>query len=268
MTVSFPMYLPAQPQAVQHWWQALREQLLADPAMAHTELPEQIVWPLDYPGHWRTPDLLLSQTCGYPLTHALRGQLQLVGTLVYDAPGVAGMYSRSHLITRRDDPRASLESFRGSRLAFNADDSQSGYHALRALIAPQAREGRFFGQRLETGAHVRSIAAVARGEADVAAIDAVTWALAQDATPAWTEQLTTLTLTEAYPGLPLVTARSTAPDVLAALQRALHHSSADPRTREIRQPLRITGFVASTLADYEACVAMEAQASAQGMGAL
>ena len=49
--------------------------------------------------------------------------------------------------------------------------------ALRALIAPHAASGRFFAEVRVSGAHSASLAMVARGEADVAAIDCVVHAL-------------------------------------------------------------------------------------------
>lgn len=261
MTVALPMYT-ARAGAVQAFWDALRGELPTQP------LPATLEWPEDYVAHWLSPALLLSQSCGYPLTHVLDGQVQLLGSFVYNVPGSRGIFSRSQIVRRRSDVRSTLPAFRGSTVAFNAPDSQSGYNALRALIAPLAEQGRFFGQALETGAHLQSIAAVLDGRADLAAIDAVTWALAQEARPGLTEELTVLGQTAPYPGLPLMTSSTTPAETVAQLQQALHTVATDSRHAAIRAPLHIAGFVRSTLADYALCRRMEDEAAALGVHAL
>ncbi|NIR61538.1 MAG: hypothetical protein GWO02_19625, partial [Gammaproteobacteria bacterium] len=47
---------------------------------------------------WRSTELLLSQTCGYPLTHALAGVVELVATPAYAAQGCRGPEYASLLI--------------------------------------------------------------------------------------------------------------------------------------------------------------------------
>ncbi len=50
---------------------------------------------------WRSPDLLLSQTCGYPLTHALAGRVDLVATPCYGVRGCEGADYRSLVVVAR-----------------------------------------------------------------------------------------------------------------------------------------------------------------------
>lgn len=261
MTAALPMYT-ARAGAVQTFWDALRSELSAQP------LPATLEWPADYVAHWLSPALLLSQSCGYPLTHVLDGKVQLLGSFVYDVPGSHGIHSCSQIIRRRSDTRSTLPAFRGSTVAFNAPDSQSGYNALRALIAPLAEQGRFFGQALETGAHLHSIDAVLDGRADLAAIDAVTWALAQEARPELTRGLTVLGQTAPYPGLPLITSLYTQAATVARLQTALHTVATDARYAVVRAPLRIAGFVRSSRDDYAVCRTMEDEAAALGVHGL
>lgn len=262
MHVALPMYYPP-PGAVQALWDALRTEL--QQVEPDTPWPQVLDWPADYTAHWRTPRLLLSQTCGYPLTHALQGQVRLVGSFVYAVPGAQGIHCRSQLIRRRSDTRSTLAAFRGSTVAYNAPDSQSGYNALRALVAPLAEQGHFFGSAVETGAHLQSIAAVREGRADVAAIDAVTWALAKKAQPGLHEALVVLTQTAPYPGLPLITALHTPAAQIANLQDALHTLATAPHHADVRAALHIAGFVRSTLADYAVCRTMEDEAAALGV---
>jgi ABC-type phosphate/phosphonate transport system substrate-binding protein len=268
MQAALPMYFPPQA-ALQAFWSALLGLLRAEPAAAGLDLPELLSQPADCHVQWLEPDLLLSQACGYPLVTQLAGRVQLVGSFAYTAPGVQGIHCRSQLLCRAADVRASLSDFAGSTLAFNDTISQSGYNALRALVASDTLGPRpFFASSLQTGAHYRSIEAVRLGQADMAAVDAVSWALWQQANPAQAAQLRVFGQTQSYPGLPLITALHTPPALLAALRRALHTVASHPDHASVRAPLRICGFEATTLADYQRCTDMQEQAFAQGLRTL
>jgi ABC-type phosphate/phosphonate transport system substrate-binding protein len=131
------------------------------------------------PEHWLSPELLFSQTCGYPFRNAIKGRVQILATPCYTAAGCEGPNYRSLVLVRADAREQSLAELKGATVAFNSTDSQSGYNALRFLVAPLAKGGRFFGKTMETGGHALSLAAVAAGEADVAAVDCVSYALFQ-----------------------------------------------------------------------------------------
>ena len=126
---------------------------------------------------WRSPELLFSQTCGYPLTHAYKDAFRLVATPIYDAPGCDGTDYVSLIVVRVEDPARELSDLRGRAAAVTHTASQSGYSALRATVAHLAHQGRFFGKVVESGGHPNSLALVAAGEVDVCATDCVTHAL-------------------------------------------------------------------------------------------
>ena len=75
------------------------------------------------------------------------------------------------------DPRRALNEFRGAAAALNAHDSNTGINLFRATIAPIAGGAAFFSSIVVTGSHEASVAAVAKGEADLASIDCVSFAL-------------------------------------------------------------------------------------------
>ena len=60
---SLPMYVSNR-DAVTQLWAAVAAQL-REQGLANT--PQALTWPTDLHAHWLNPDLLLSQTCGYPL---------------------------------------------------------------------------------------------------------------------------------------------------------------------------------------------------------
>ena len=259
-SVALPMYLSNRA-ALLSLWEVLHRRLLDAGCQG---VPDSLEWPQDYPAHWRDPHLLLSQTCGYPLTHTLAGAVQLVGAFSYRAAGCEGIFCRSQLVARAEHAGRGLADFRGLRAAFNSDDSQSGYNALRAAVAPLALHGRFFREVMATGGHAASIAAVQQGRADLAAIDCVTWAGLQRDMPQAVAGLCTVGQTPAYPGLPLVTGRSTRATELLALQAALVALVHDREAAEPLAALGIHGFQTLPLDTYQICIDMRLQAQALG----
>jgi len=246
MLVSLPMY-GVELNDVEQFWQALRDKLAAS---GLDSLPATLEWPQPLLGHWQQADLLLSQTCGFPLVEFLP-QVQLVGTFNYSAPGCNGPYYRSFLVVRAEDSHATLADFRGRTVAFNSTDSQSGFNSLRALIAPLAEKGKFFGDKLETGGHRYSLAAVQQGLADIAAIDCVTLDLLRRYVPQEVEGLSIIGETAAAPGLPLITSASSSPEVLTALRQAVAQTIADPNNQGLCEKLLINGFTVLPREEYQ-----------------
>lgn len=201
---------------------------------------------LDRATHWQAgwlhPDLILSQTCGLPYVRHLRGRVRMVGSPVYALPDMAPGDYCSRIVVRRADPAALLADLRGRRAAINEAGSQSGAAALRHAVASPG----FFGSVIETGTHRASLRAVAEGAADVAAIDAVSWALARDHDPA-ADRLRVLASTPPTPGLPMITGLAQDADRVAVAVRT-GIAALDPRSA---RALHLTGFRAREDADYE-----------------
>jgi len=263
-SAALPMYLSNR-DALLSLWEVLKTRLVQ---AGFTGVPDTLDWPQDCTAHWRDPQLLLSQTCGYPLAHALAGSVQLVGAFRYNAPGCEGIFCRSQLVARDEHAGRSLADFRGLRVAFNSDDSQSGYNALRAAVAPLAQQGRFFAEVIATGGHAASVAAVQQGHADLAAIDCVTWAGLQRDIPRSVAGLCTIGQTPAYPGLPLITGLSTSAAELRALQTVTAALVHDPAAAQSLAALGITGFQIVPIETYQVCVDMRLQAQALGYAEL
>lgn len=198
---------------------------------------EAAYWPA-----WEAPDLILSQTCGYPFRARLHHRVTYVGTPDYGVEDAPPGFYRSVFVARADDPRRTLAQFDGARFAYNEALSQSGW------AAPQVHASRL-GLRLppalQTDGHRRSAAAVAEGRADIAALDAVTFALLQDTDPV-VSRLRVVGRTDPTPGLPLITApgRDPAP-VFDAVQAAIAALSATDRAT-----LHLKGLVRIPVARY------------------
>jgi ABC-type phosphate/phosphonate transport system substrate-binding protein len=163
-----------------------------------------------------------------------------------------------------DHPATGIADLRGAHCAVNGLESQSGYNALRALIAPYARDGRFFGKVTVTGAHAESIARVASGEIDVAAVDCVTHALLARHRPAALAGTRVLCRTASAPGLPYVTGGAADDDRVRRLREGLRAALEDPELADARETLMLAGIAELPLSAYGRIVEMENEAIAAG----
>lgn len=261
MIASLPMYdLAPLRDATDAWWQALaaalRRQGLAG-------VPEALDRGDRY-AHWAAGDLLLSQSCGYPLVFAFADRLQPLAAPFYDAPWCRGPDYCSLVMVREGAPAVGIEGLRGARVAVNGFDSHSGCNALRAAVAPLARDGRFFAETIESGSHLASLAMVAAGEADACAIDGVLHALLADAMPEALAGLRVLAATAYAPNLPYVTAAGRGADEVVAMRLALLEAASDPALAGIRRRLRIAGFTLLAPEAWRPIAAMEREAAALG----
>lgn len=219
-------------------WLAV-QQLLVDRGVYVERVPG---WPeSDLLIHWQQPELILSQTCGYPLVTQLP-EVQVVGCFHYTAAGCEGSHYRSFLVTRAEERHLTLADFRGRRAVCNSPDSQSGYHALRKKVAPWVTSASFFSQTSFSGSHRQSLIDVKRGKGHIAAIDCVTWALLQRHEPETLAGLTLIDQTPLTPGLPLISAGATSPTTLNAIRDALTTLVSAAEYRAVCEAVLINGF--------------------------
>jgi ABC-type phosphate/phosphonate transport system substrate-binding protein len=257
-----PMYDLAELRpATEAWWQGLarafrREGLEDVPAVLTQEPPAERLW--------QAPDLLFGQTCGYPLMHGLAATLRLVATPSYAAAGCSGPRYRSLIMVRADDAADGLPALRGRAAVINAPNSHSGCNALRALVAPLAVGGRFFGRVSVSGSHLGSLRALQAGAADVAAIDCVLLALLAQHRPSALAGLRTLLCSPSAPGLPYVTSARRPSDTIQRLRAGLFQALADPALAACRADLLIEGAAVLSLQDYAVIPEMERGARAMG----
>ncbi len=262
---AYPMYqMPELEPAVSAWWQGLRQHLV-NQGLNDGDLPKLLIKPEDYYAHWRNPTLLLSQTCGFPLTHELHNQVQYVATQSYQTAYTKGPTYCSLVLVHKTNSANHISQLKHTRLAVNSDDSQSGYHALRRFIAPLAGNERFFSEVVHSGSHRQSMALVASREADVCAVDCVTYGLLQRHAPATVANLRVLTVTQSAPGLPYVTSLATSPATLIKLRGSLAAAALDPALKSIRQQLLMGPVeVIEGLSPYQEIINQAEQANALG----
>jgi ABC-type phosphate/phosphonate transport system substrate-binding protein len=249
MRASLPMYdLPELRAATDGFWAAIAKQLGVSIRLARN---------VDWTDAWRQPDLLFSQTCGYPLTHEFKGKLRYVATPHYNADGCEGPNYCSIILARETRP---LQDFRGLRAAFNSRDSMSGMLALKAVVVDFASQGQFFSQALETGSHLASLSAVQAGSADICAVDCVTVALLKRHRPSAVAGLVEIGRSPSMPALPYVTRMA---DV-SALQDALYEAMADKNQEHLRSTLLLSGISILDAQVYNAIPRLEGRVIARG----
>lgn len=199
---------------------------------------------------WRDPDLLIAQTCGYPFVTELAGRVRLVATPVYDVYGCSGPLYCSHIVVRKDEAVDTLGAMAGRTVAINNLCSQSGFAALHRAVASLQQEKPFFGAVKLSGSHLKSMLAVAEGAADVAAIDAVCWALARRYRADVAARLKSIATTAQTPGLPFVTAGRRSDRDADLMAEALFECLNCPETAAARKSLFLQSVERVPEADY------------------
>ena len=252
LTASLPMYdLPELREATDAFWSAIADRL------RNRGVPAPLM--LERSGEsleasWTDPQLLLSQTCGFPLMTALKDHVAIVATPVYRAPGCDGPYHRSAIIVPVGSTAETLADLHGLRCAINSPTSNTGMNLLRFEVSTLARGNAFFGATILTGSHLASVESLAEGRADVAAIDAVTLALLRRHRPSLVKNVRTLGWTVRTPGLPFITSGRRNDWMRAMLGQVLADVALEPRLQDVRDALLLTTLVSLPHAHYRSII--------------
>ncbi|MBX2825966.1 MAG: PhnD/SsuA/transferrin family substrate-binding protein [Gammaproteobacteria bacterium] len=201
---------------------------------------------------WLDPELVLGQTCGFPYLAHLQDSTTLLGTPDYAVDGAEQGYYQSLLISHKDNEHVGPLHFPGSVLAVNGVNSQSGFNAIRLYLAELSREGSIetrsdntsppFRSILHTGSHRASLQAVARKQADLCAVDPVSFALARDFDADVLKDLQVTGRTPSVPALPLICSNRNAERVeLDSLRKSLRQCF-DRLPATVRKPLHLRGL--------------------------
>lgn len=209
------MYVAPDPiqQANQQWLTRILERLgLGRRDAAH----------LDLLGLWLAPELLVTQTCGYPLMTQLRGQVRVIGRPRYELPHSSNGAHCSLLLTRADNPHTDLAQFYNSRGVINGHDSNSGMNLLRERLAPLQQDGRFFSSVGISGAHRESLRWLREDRADLAAIDSVTYDYLARFAPQEVAGLRVVSHSAPSPTLPYIGPHSLSEAQVATIRAAMN----------------------------------------------
>lgn len=217
-------------------WAGIREHL--------DDAPEELDFETDLHEAWHRPDLILGQTCGWPLVTELDGVVEVIGTFAVRAPfAAADGHYRSVLVAAKPLGLEHWQADPTTRMARNNHDSLSGWVSFCAAW------GGIPENVLETGAHLESMRAIAAGRADVAAIDGLSFEFIAECEPMLAARMHVIGHAPVIPCVPLVMANALADrrdEVRAAISAAL----VAPELAWARERLRIRGFVPFDVDDY------------------
>ena len=238
--VSLPWYdLPEIRHATDAFWNAVSAQLREQGIQF---VPERLERSIDHREQWVHPSLMFTQACGYDVAVDHAVHLRVVAAPCFLLPGCDAHYYSSYVVVREDASFDALTDLRGTRCAINNHSSHSGTNALRALIAPLCRDGRFFSSVAESGGHVASLDMLRAGEADVACVDAVTHGLLSRYRPSSIKGTRTLAQTPFAPAPPFVTSMRYGKVFTRKLQNALVRAMNDTATESTRKDLCLGGI--------------------------
>jgi hypothetical protein len=221
MIASLPMYERAETVSAHNmFWSILRDGLNA----RGIDAPQRLSRTNEPWLQWRSPDLVLSQTCSLPFRSELHKIVNLVGTPDYGLPDTLPGHYFSVLIARANDQRINPARDHSATMAVNDHRSQSGWAAALDHLGGRPNMTHL------TGSHLASARAVIEGQADWAALDAISWrGIIQSSKMEMA--LRVFGVTRQTPGLPLITSGKHDPKPIAeAITDTLHRL--DKRSRE------------------------------------
>lgn len=221
---------------------------------------------LDLRSLWLAPELLVSQTCGYPLMTQLRGQVRVIGCPRYELAHSSQGEHCSLLLTRDDNPRRTLADFYNSRGVINGHDSNSGMNLLRERLAPWQRDGRFFASVAISGAHRESLRWLRENRADLAAIDSVTYDYLSRFAPDEVAGLRLVTLSAPSPTLPYIGPLGLSDAQAARIREAMNLALQD--LPQVAETLGVREVLPASEDDYQVLLDYQQQAASTGYSLL
>jgi ABC-type phosphate/phosphonate transport system substrate-binding protein len=258
LTASLPMYnLPEMRAVNARFWEALRGLLLE---AGLRDLPGSLTFDRSPVPESIGPEVLFSQTCGYPLETIFAGQAIRLGTPCYAVPGCDGPTHCGLFIVPAGSPARDLADLRGSVFLFNNRHSNSGMNLPRRALAEIADGRPFFAKVIETGSHPGNLDRIARVEADATAVDNVTYAFWSHHRPEVAGRVRVLASTPPSPAIPFVTSVATPPETVQILRQALRDLVHDVRHEAVRAGLLLTGIVDLPDTAYRALLDYEHEA--------
>ena len=205
---------PANAAAHDSLWALIRDNLRD----AGVQAPETLDRDIAHMTGWGRDDLVLGQICNLPLRAKFRPMVTVIGAADYGLPDCPAGHYNSVFIVHRDADGDSPLDFIDGRFASNGLMSHSGYGAPQAWARGHGAQ---FAAPMITGSHDRSLAMIASGRADIAAIDAQTWVM-QRADSADAASVRVVGTTATSPGMTFITRKGQNPaPYFAAIKAAI-----------------------------------------------
>ena len=163
----------------------------------------------------------VGQICGIDFAKAAAGNYHYLATMVMDDSAAPEGSYNSYIITTHADGLRDLKGFDPARhvMAMNEPGSFSGAAVFAAHLRRHDITG--FNDARRSGGHLKSVAMVARGEAQLASIDRVSFELARHNQPEDIDRVTVIDETPFYPAPPFVADGGLSLETVTRLREAL-----------------------------------------------
>ena len=162
----------------------------------------------------------------------------------------------SDVVVRRDSHFRTFADLRGASWAYNERESHSGYNVVRYHLATHGEESAYFGDVVESGAHLTSLRMILERQVDASAIDSVVLGLESQRRPALRAAIRVIESLGPSPIPPLVVSRSLPPGIRNTLRESLLHMHEDTHGQTILANIRIVRFACVEDRDYDAIRSM------------
>lgn len=250
---SLPMYdFPEVRKATDAWWSGVAKYM----RQAGVENPPTTLQhDIGVKALWEDENLFLSQCCGFDVVFGFKDTLTPLLITDWHATGCEeGQYS-SWIVVHEDSDYQHLSELYNKIAVINSQESHSGMHALLALVQPysqvQDKERAFFRHIHESGAHVDSLAAVIAKQADVAAIDCITYALLKEYRPTALSGTRIIGQTDYAPAHPYVTRSHTSTETQQRMKEALNAAFNDHALNAARDTILLKQGLFDRNNDYQ-----------------
>ncbi len=191
----------------------------------------------------------LAFVCTYPF---IRGEKDF-GMEAIAVPEIEGRTTyRSYLIASADSPARSLMDFKGKRFASSDVFSNSGWlYSATQLIEAGENPASFFSEHVITGAHDKSVEAVAEGQVDGAAVDSLVYEMMLRKNPSLKAKVRLISTSPPFGMPPLVVHPRIDPKLKASLRETLLKMHLDPEGEKALAAIGIDKFVVPEAGIYE-----------------
>lgn len=207
---------------------------------------------------WKRPDMGLVFLCGRPYVQA-GSRHRIVGAPLGPEAGEKAVY-RTLLLARASSGWTRVEESFGGRLGRMPAHSQSGYNALRYLLAPYAAGRKLYADVVELETPADCLRALLEERADVVPIDSYFYSLLVSTQREWQAKLTIIGRSP-LTAMPFLAASPEAEEsAVSALRGALAEWSRTSLGLELRRELGMKGFVLPSPSDYAVLAEQEAWA--------
>jgi ABC-type phosphate/phosphonate transport system substrate-binding protein len=224
-------------------------------------------FPLPLSDLWSRADLACAFMCGFPFALATRPPRPVAAPVPAKAPIPGRPVYATRLLVRADSEYFSIEDTFDRRVGYTAEDSHSGYNALRHHLLPYYRQrgGKLYRQSIgPLTTPWRVIEALLAGDIDVGPLDGYALDLMLRHQAELGSRIRIIATTDPAP-IPFLVAASGCPDeIVSRLQAALATFAGVPACADLRDRLCLDAFAPVATWDYGLTMHWDAEARAAG----